>query len=89
MTNSSFDSYILNRGWIDRSARRLPTYAEVTDVKKHKGDKGKPKATIEDDLSQEEGVQVADSGTELIADDDFDDLAENFEASYNFRFEEP
>ena len=88
MANRSFDSYILNRGWIDRSARRLPTYAEVTDVKKHK-DKGKAKAVIDGDLSQEEGVQVAESGTELVADDDFDDLAEDFEASYNFRFEEP
>lgn len=58
-------------------------------MKKHKGDKGKAKAPIEGDLSQEEGIQVADSGTELVADDDFDDLAENFEASYNFRFEEP
>ena len=61
----------------------------MTDVKKHKGDKGKGKGLIEGDLSQEEGIQVADSGTELVADDDFDDLAENFEASYNFRFEEP
>ena len=88
MTNNSFCSYILNRGWIDRSARRLPTYAEVTDVKKHNREKGKAKAVIEGDPSQEKGVQVAESDTELV-EDDFEELAEDFEASYNFRFEEP
>jgi protein KRI1 len=64
----------------------LPTYAEVTNVKKRK------KAVIEGDLSQEEDVQIAEGDAELIAEDaedDFDELVEGFEASYNFRFEEP
>jgi len=60
----------------------------VTDVKKHKKDKGKAKAAIEGDPSQEEDVQVAESDTGLV-EDDFEELAEDFEASYNFRFEEP
>jgi protein KRI1 len=80
---------MLNRGWIDRSARRLPTYAEVTDVKKRKKHKGEAKVVTEDGVSQEENVQTAEGDAELDAEDAFDDLAENFEASYNFRFEEP
>jgi len=52
-------------------------------------DKGKAKAIIEDDLSQEESVLVAEGDAELVAEDDFDELVEDFEASYNFRFEEP
>ena len=83
-----FDSYILNRGWIDRSARRLPTYAEVTDAKKQK-DKGKAKVDIEDEVSQEENAQLVKYDVELDVEEDFDELAENFEVSYNFRFEEP
>jgi protein KRI1 len=67
----------------------LPTYAEVTDEKKRKKDKGKAKVVTEGDLPQEESVQVADHEAELVAEDDFDELAEDFEVSYNFRFEEP
>lgn len=82
-------SYILNRGWIDRSARRLPTYAEVTDIKKNKKGKNKAKAAIEAEVSPEEDVLIDGGDAEDDAEDDFDELMENFEASYNFRFEEP
>lgn len=56
--------------------------------KRRKG-KGKAEEVIEDDLSQEENPQIIRGHVELDADDDFDELVENFEASYNFRFEEP
>jgi len=56
------DSYILNRGWIDRSTRRVPTYNEIT----HTGS---------DDEEDDE--------------DEFDEIIDRFESSYNFRFEEP
>lgn len=58
-------------------------------VKTQKKDKGKATAAIEDEVSQEEDDQIAEGGAELDAEDDFDELTENFEASYNFRFEEP
>jgi len=60
----------------------------VTDTKRKKG-KGKAEEVIEDHLSQEENAQIAGGDVGLDAEDDFDELAENFEVSYNFRFEEP
>ncbi|KAF7289267.1 Kri1-C domain-containing protein [Mycena indigotica] len=66
-------NYILNRGWIDKSAKRLPTYKEVTSSKKGK-------AKSED---QPEGSDGDDDEEEI-----FDDIVDRFESSYNFRFEE-
>ncbi|KAH9961622.1 KRI1-like family-domain-containing protein [Russula compacta] len=65
-------NYILHRGWIDRSARRIPTYKEIT-----------VGATLPEDKDHAE----TPSGVE--DDDEFDEVAERFESSYNFRFEEP
>ena len=45
-------SYILNRGWIDRSAKRLPTYSEITSSKSKK-DKGKARADSPMDEDEE------------------------------------
>ena len=77
---SGFCSYILHRGWIDRSARRIPTYKEATSVKNPD-----PPATTSS------GAEVgADADGELLEDEEvFDEVAERFESSYNFRFEEP
>jgi protein KRI1 len=82
--NDLFRSYILNRGWVDRSARRLPTYKEIT----------APAST-----SKDPGPSAAHTGADADAgahndlleedDDEFDEVAEHFESSYNFRFEEP
>ncbi|KAJ7503104.1 KRI1-like family C-terminal-domain-containing protein [Mycena galericulata] len=76
-------NYILNRGWIDRSSKRVPTYGEVTSQSK----KGKAKAQPTDD-----GEESGSDGTPNEADDDeeevFDDIVDRFESSYNFRFEE-
>ncbi|KAG8781908.1 hypothetical protein FRC16_002757, partial [Serendipita sp. 398] len=89
-------NYILNRGWIDQSTRRLPTYDEVTRVKdskeKHKNKKQKEgkhetaSATLVEDTPSEGAQENMD---DIDEEDDFDDLTERFESSYNFRFEEP
>lgn len=68
-------SYILNRGWIDRSIKRVPTYKEVI-------------------ATTSQGAPVDDSGSEkpdelLSGDEEFDEIVDRFETSYNFRFEEP
>ena len=78
-------SYILNRGWIDKSARRLPTYKEITG----KG-KGKADSDSEADSSDAEaGAKGEVDGLPNEDEDEFDDIADAFESSYNFRFEEP
>ncbi|EIW53933.1 Krr1-domain-containing protein [Trametes versicolor FP-101664 SS1] len=78
-------NYILNRGWIDKSARRMPTYKEITGSKKGKG--------RSDADSDSEGSDDNDEGEEVkhqpLDEDDFDEVADRFESSYNFRFEEP
>jgi len=80
---SFFCSYILHRGWIDRSARRIPTYKEITVGASSSKDPG-PSVTPS-------GADVgADANGGLLDDDEeFDEVAERFESSYNFRFEEP
>ncbi|KAF7798812.1 hypothetical protein EIP86_010038 [Pleurotus ostreatoroseus] len=76
-------NYILNRGWIDKSTKRLPTYKEITSSRK-----GKERA-LEDD-SEEEAIDAQSEAPENeIDEDEFDEVAERFETSYNFRFEEP
>ena len=78
-------SYILNRGWIDKSARRLPTYKEITG-------KGKREAESDseaDASGSEAGPKGEVDGLPNEDEDEFDDIADAFESSYNFRFEEP
>lgn len=92
---SSLHSYILNRGWIDRSAKRLPTYTEITSTRNRKT-KSKAKGPGHDegsttDSSGRPSESEADGGSHnMIEDEDeFDDVVDVFESSYNFRFEEP
>ncbi|QRV98074.1 Kri1 family protein [Ceratobasidium sp. AG-Ba] len=69
-------NYILNRGWIDKSERRLPTYREIV---------GESKPEAEDQVN---GATEGDDGNGLD-EDEFDEIADRFESTYNFRFEEP
>ncbi|TFK50846.1 hypothetical protein OE88DRAFT_1712769 [Heliocybe sulcata] len=73
-------NYIYNRGWIDRSVKRLPTYKEITE----KEDKGAGQRTAK---SEEDGGEDSESGE--LDDEEFEEVNEQFETSYNFRFEEP
>jgi protein KRI1 len=79
----------MNRGWIDRSAGRVPTYKEVT-----AGAGSSKSALLDDDDDDADGgfnapndeAQVDDTNG---LDDEFEDVVDHFESSYNFRFEEP
>ncbi|TEB38070.1 hypothetical protein FA13DRAFT_1785905 [Coprinellus micaceus] len=78
-------NYILNRGWVDQSAKRVPTYHEITGDGKKKG-KGKEKAA---ETSDDESEHQGDEDEGLLSDASFESLASVFEVSYNHRFEEP
>ncbi|KAF7362375.1 Kri1-C domain-containing protein [Mycena venus] len=78
-------NYILNRGWIDRSSKRVPTYGEVTSQKK----KGKAIAKAQPADDSEDSGSEDDAGEDDTDEEEvFDDIVDRFESSYNFRFEE-
>lgn len=92
--DTNFRSYILNRGWIDRDAHRIPTYGEITESKRRKG-RAKQDASLDDESDSGSGrsetgqadATLDDGGG--LDDDDFEEIVDRFESSYNFRFEEP
>ncbi|OWZ60901.1 hypothetical protein AYX15_06854, partial [Cryptococcus neoformans] len=75
-------NYILNRGWIDRSEKHVPTYDEVV---------GPSTEVAEEAAAQVKSTKPKSSHPwgELDEESDFEDRAEEFETEYNFRFEEP
>lgn len=87
-------NYILNRGWIDKSAKRLPTYKEIVKPKSTKGKAKNFAAESGSEASDEEQGNVADGNQrvhehDIEDDNEFEEIADAFETSYNFRFEEP
>ncbi|KAG6331753.1 hypothetical protein ID866_7334 [Astraeus odoratus] len=84
-------NYIFNRGWVDHSKQRIPTYNEIVDSS---GSSKVGKTTLHNgdgDSDVEAGDErgQAGHGPTLSDEETFDDLADAFETSYNFRFEEP
>lgn len=81
-------SYIVNRGWIDRDSRHLPTYDEVT-APRRKNISGIDPEVRE---ANDKGIFDAETG-ETVPDldelEEFEDVADHFESTFNFRFEEP
>lgn len=75
-------NYILNRGWIDKSEQRAPTYREIVGP-----EISKPKK--EDVKSENLDAAEAEEDNGLLDEDEFDEVADHFESTYNFRFEEP
>ncbi|KAI0073576.1 Krr1-domain-containing protein [Panus rudis PR-1116 ss-1] len=86
-------NYILNRGWIDKSERRLPTYKEITgSKKKRKGKSADGESSAGEGSSSEEeriGPLGGSDPDDLSQEEEFDEVADHFESTYNFRFEEP
>ncbi|TFK74652.1 Krr1-domain-containing protein [Pluteus cervinus] len=84
-------NYILNRGWIDKASKHVPTYREVTTASTSDKKKAKGKATLKEgdlDVQTEENGELPTADPD-IDEDDFEEIVDRFETSYNFRFEEP
>ncbi|KAF4598798.1 hypothetical protein EYR38_007206 [Pleurotus pulmonarius] len=79
-------NYILNRGWIDRESKRVPTYGEITQSQSRSKGKGKAKEPADPAGSTSESD---DGENDDLDEDEFEDIVDRFESSYNFRFEEP
>lgn len=90
-------SYILNRGWIDRQSRHLPTYSEITGHASGSIAPVQPQQSSGASSGVIEGPprgprELAEDGAEVPDVDEleeFDEVADAFESTYNFRFEEP
>ena len=79
-------SYIFNRGWIDHSNKRVPTYNEIVSPSK----RSRRRSQVDSDVDQNPDDNEREAQGATVSDEEsFDDLADAFETSYNFRFEEP
>merc|ERR1711939_533424 len=71
-------NYILNRGWLDKKSKHIPSYKEITTA---------PEAST----SGTSGYTPSGTNAINLLDDDSEEefeKAEEFETNYNFRFEE-
>ncbi|KAJ3919714.1 KRI1-like family C-terminal-domain-containing protein [Lentinula edodes] len=82
-------NYILNRGWIDRSTNRVPTYKEVVAPKKGKGKATDEEGSLEDANPSHFKEDIHPTADSDIDEEEFEEIVDRFESSYNFRFEEP
>jgi protein KRI1 len=88
--NAVYFSYILNRGWVDKDSKKLPTYKDIVGPSKvKKKSKHTKDAETEASSASEDGEEVQEADDAEFDEDDFDEINEQFETSYNFRFEEP
>ncbi|KAM0753786.1 Krr1-domain-containing protein [Meredithblackwellia eburnea MCA 4105] len=82
--------YILNRGWLDRADKSIPSYKDITGddepaAKKSKKSKKTASAATPEDI---ESGGAHDPSAHDEDDEEFEEQAEEFENKYNFRFEE-
>jgi protein KRI1 len=79
-----FNSYILNRGWIDKEAKKksVPSYTDIVGEDGPSQDK-KPKKRVSSTAEKNQESE------DLSEEEEFDNKADEFEARYNFRFEDP
>ena len=75
--------YILNRGWLDKAAKHVPTHEEVLD-------KGKKEEVVAGPSGANAlpAYKPLDRTIDDSEDEEFEDKAEEYETKYNFRFED-
>jgi len=76
--------YILNRGWIDKTAFHIPTHEEILNVPK----KEEPVWEGPTGVNALPAYKPLDRNINDSEDEEFEDKAEEFEIKYNFRFED-
>ena len=68
----------------------MPTYHEIVESSLKQSKKKSAKSRANSDVDQNLGDDERAAQRATLSDEDsFDDLADAFETSYNFRFEEP